>query len=240
MYVKCWNSLKRWVAKNWDIVVDAAVKRLGEEVRSELEALRNKLNDDKTAREVVAPALLLIQAERLGVGETTLKYFGAVASGAVGGDGHVSTARGKVVLARGKLEGALLWAAAFAAHSIKAEVRDVGSALQVIVSGGDAARLAGLYFLFGPPLLEGDEKVFNYKLAEAVELGAEGLDIRWEGLRLTKSGVAADLTLSEAGAAVKYNVYLRGDAIVLRFASTDRSRVELAARLQGSRASAQK
>jgi hypothetical protein len=33
------------------------------------------------------------------------------------------------------------------------------------------------------------------------------------------------------GAAVKYNVYLRGDAIVLRFASTDRSRIELAARL---------
>jgi len=50
-------------------------------------------------------------------------------------------------------------------------------------------------------------------------------------IRLTKSGVAADLTLSEAGVAVKYNVYLRDDAIVLDFASTDRSRVELAARL---------
>jgi hypothetical protein len=50
-------------------------------------------------------------------------------------------------------------------------------------------------------------------------------------IRLTKSGVAADLTISEAGIAVKYNVYLRGDATELQFRSTDRSRVELAARL---------
>jgi hypothetical protein len=59
----------------------------------ELEALRDRLNDDKVAREVVAPALLLIQAERLGVNETTLKYLAAVVSGAIGGDGHVSAAR---------------------------------------------------------------------------------------------------------------------------------------------------
>jgi len=25
MYVKSWDNLKRWVAKNWDIVMDAAV-----------------------------------------------------------------------------------------------------------------------------------------------------------------------------------------------------------------------
>jgi hypothetical protein len=73
--------------------------------------------------------------------------------------------------------------------------------------------------------------VINHKLAEAVRLGAEGFDIRWEGLRLTKSGVAADLTISEGGIAVKHNVYLRKDDIRLQFQSTDRSRVELAARL---------
>jgi hypothetical protein len=39
------------------------------------------------------------------------------------------------------------------------------------------------------------------------------------------------VTISVGGVSVKYNVYLRGDAIVLQFASTDRSRVELAARL---------
>jgi hypothetical protein len=39
------------------------------------------------------------------------------------------------------------------------------------------------------------------------------------------------LVISVGGVAVKYNVYLRDDVIKLQFQSTDRSRVELAARL---------
>jgi hypothetical protein len=229
--VESWEGLKQRVAENWDIMVDAAVKRLGEEVRGELETLRDKLNNDRVAREVVAPALLLMQAERLGVGEETLKYLAAVASGAIDGDGYVSAAMGVVGLTSGEHAVALLWKAALAAHGIETEVRGTDRKLDVVASGVGAARLAGLYFLYGPPLLEGDESFINHKLAEAVELGAEGLDIRWEGLRLTKSDVAADLTISEGGVAVKYNVYLRGDAVELQFHSTDRSRVELAARL---------
>jgi hypothetical protein len=139
-------------------VVEAAAKRLGEEVRGELNALRDKLNDDKVARKVVAPALLLIQAERLGVNETTLRYFGAVISGAIGGDGHVSAAMKKVVLASGKREIALLWTAALAAHGIKTKIEKAGSAYHVTASGDDAVKLAGLYFLYGPPLLEGMKK----------------------------------------------------------------------------------
>jgi len=227
-----WRGLKQRVAKNWGGVVETAAKRLGEKVRGELEALRDRLNDNNIAREVVAPALLLIQAEKLGVDETTLKYFGAAASGAIGGDGYVSTAMKKIELASGEHAVALLWAAALAAHSIKTKVENAGSAFKVAALGGDAARLAGLYFLYGAPLLEEDEKVINHKLAEAVRLGAERLDIRWEGLRRTEGGrVAADLTISEAGAAVKYNVYLRKSAIALQFVSSDQSRVELAARL---------
>ncbi len=198
----------------------------------ELEELKSRLADDKIAREVIAPTLLLIQAERLGVGEETLKYLAAAVSGAIGGDGHVSAAMGVVGLTSGERGIALLWGAVLAAYGIEAEVRRVGSAFQVIVSGDDAVKLAGLYFLYGPPLLEGDEIVINHKLAEAVRLGAEGLDIRWEGPRRTPSGlVAADLTLSEDGAAVKYNVYLRIDHILLEFRSADRSRVELATHL---------
>jgi hypothetical protein len=212
--------------------VDAAVKRLGEEVRSELETLRDKLNDDKIAREVIAPALLLIQAERLGVDETTLRYLGAVVSGAINGDGYVSAAMGVVGLTSGEHEIALLWKTILAAYGVKAEVRRVGSVFHMATSGVGAVKLAGLYFLYGSPLLEGgDEKVINYKLAEAVELAAEGLNIRWEGLRLTEKGrVAADLTISVAGVAVKYNVYLRNE-VVLEFHSTNQSRAELAARL---------
>ncbi|MEM4651889.1 MAG: PaRep2b protein, partial [Pyrobaculum sp.] len=235
MHVKSWEGLKQWVAKNWDVVVDAAVRRLGEGVRCELEALRNKLDDDKIAREVVVPALLLIQAERLGVNETTLRYFAAVASGTIGGDGSVSAAEGKVVSASGKHAVALHWGAVLAAYGIDAEVKKAGrDASQVVASDGGAVRLASLYFLYGPPLLEGgDERVINYKLAGAVELGAEeALNVSWEGVRRTEGGrVAADLIISVGGVAVRYNVYLRENAIELKFQSKNRSRVELAARL---------
>jgi hypothetical protein len=230
MHVKSWEGLKQWVAKNWDIVVDAAVKRLGKGVRGKLEALRDRLNDDKIAREAIGPAHLLIQSEKLGVNEETLKYFGAVISGTIDGDGHVSAAMKRVKLASGERAAALLWAAALAAHGIKTKI-EVGSAYHVTASSDDAVKLAGLYFRYGAPLLEGDDRLKNYKLAEAVELGAEELDIRWERLRRTKNGAVADLIISVGGAAVKYSVYLLKDAILLQFASSDWSRVELAARL---------
>ncbi len=58
------------------------------------------------------------------------------------------------------------------------------------------------------------------------------VEARSDNIRLTDGGnVAADLIISEGSAAVKCNVYLREDAVVLDFQSTDRSRVELAARL---------
>jgi hypothetical protein len=51
-------------------------------------------------------------------------------------------------------------------------------------------------------------------------------------IRRTKRGlVAADLTVSEGGADVEYNVYLLRNTIVLEFESSDRGRAELAARL---------
>jgi hypothetical protein len=235
-----WDGLKQWVVDHWDEVINMVKRRLeGVKASSsfdlagalvELKGLKRRLNDDKVAREVVAPALLLIQAERLGVNETTLRYFAAVVSGAIDGDGHVSAAMGVVGLTSGKRADALLWAAALAAHSITTKVEKAGSAFLVVASGDDAVKLARLYFLFGPPLLEGDDRLKSHKLAEAVKLGAEGLDVSWEGLRHTKSGIAADLTISEGSIAVKYNVYLRNE-VVLEFHSTDRSRVELAARL---------
>ncbi len=236
-----WDGLKQWVVDHWDEVINMVKRRLGGVKASssfdlagaleELKGLKSRLNDDKTAREVVAPALLLIQAERLGVNAATLRYFAAVVSGAIDGDGHVSAAKGVVDLTSGKRADALLWAAALAAHGIKTKLEKTGSAFLVVASSDDAVKLARLYFLYGHPLLEGDDRLKNHKLAEAVKLGAEGLDIRWEGLKRTKGGVAADLTISEGGIAVKYNVYLRETDIQLQFVSTDRSRVELAARL---------
>ncbi|MFP3193513.1 MAG: PaRep2b protein [Thermoproteus sp.] len=238
--VESWDDLKSWAIENWRDVVDAAVRHLGEKARGELEELRDKLKDDKIAREAIAPALLLIQAERLGgdkeAYKDALRYFAAVVSGAVGGDGYVSAAMKEVGLTSGERAVALLWRAAFAAYGIEAEVRGTGSVFQVVTSGDNAVRLARLYFLFGPALLEGnggDSRLKNHKLAEAVELGAKGpLNIRGKGLRRAESGhVAADLIISEGDIKVKYNAYLHEDKIVLQFQSTDRSRAELAARL---------
>jgi len=242
MHVKSWDGLKRWVADHWGEVMGAVKRRLdGVKVGSgfdlaraleELERLKSRLDDDKIAREVVVPALLLIQAERLGVNEATLGYFAAVASGEIGGDGYVSVARIDVGLTSGKRTFALLWGTVLAAYGIKAEVGKARSAFQVIVSGGNAVKLARLYFLFGPPLLEGDDRFKSHKLAGAVRLGAGGaLGVGWEGLKKTKGGrVAADLTISDSGVTVKYNVYLRKDNILLEFHSSNWSRVELAAR----------
>ncbi len=114
-----WNDLKRWIASSWDEVKNAVEKRLGgvkvgsgfdlDKALRELEGLKNRLGDDKIAREVVGPALLLMQAERLGVGGESLKYFAAVISGVVGGDGYVSVAMREVGLASGERAIALLW-----------------------------------------------------------------------------------------------------------------------------------
>ncbi|NAZ33302.1 MAG: hypothetical protein GU356_03270 [Pyrobaculum sp.] len=206
-----WDVLKRWVADHWGEVTSMVKRRL-ESVKvglgfdlgkalEELEGLKSKLDDDKVAREVIAPALLLMQAERLGVDETTLRYLGAVVSSAIDGDGYVSAAMKRVELTSGERVIALLWGAALAAHGIETEVKRVWSAFNVVASGVGAARLAGLYFRYGPPLLEGDDRLKNHKLDEAMKLAAEGLDVSWEGLRRRTEGgpVAADLTISEGG-----------------------------------------
>jgi len=106
----------------------------------------------------------------------------------------------------------------------------VGGKNYVITAyGEDAARLMRLLAASAPsagggylsPKFEG----FVEKAQVEVRPG-EG------SIRRTRSGyVAADLTISESGVEVKYNAYLRGDHILLRFDSTDRSRAELAARL---------
>ena len=117
--VESWDGLKRWVVERWSEVINAVERRLKdvevgsgfdlEKALGELKGLKSKLDDDKTAREVMAPAPLLVQAERLGVNETTLRYFGAVASGAVDGDGYVSATMKRIELASGERAIALLW-----------------------------------------------------------------------------------------------------------------------------------
>jgi hypothetical protein len=236
---RSWRELKHKVAEHWDMVVEAVKKRLKDvEVGSgfylagafeELEGLASKLDDDKIAREVVAPALLLMQAESLGVDETTLRYFGAVLWGALGGDGYVSAAMKEVGLTSGEDSVALLWAAALAAYGVKSRVRNTGSVFEVRIVNDDAVRLAQLYVLFGPPMLE--EELIDHRLVEAVELGSKvSVTVDERSWRRVKDGAAVDLYISAGGVTRKFNLHLQ-EMVSLRFKSTDHEEVELRARL---------
>jgi hypothetical protein len=93
--------------------------------------------------------------------------------------------------------------------------------------GEDAARFMHLLAVSAP---SAGGEYLSPKFDEFVEEAK--VEVRVDNIRLTDKGrVAADLIISEGSVAVKYNVYLREDAIMLEFASTDQSRVELAARL---------
>jgi tetratricopeptide (TPR) repeat protein len=236
---RSWRELKHKVAEHWDMVVEAVKKRLKdvevgsgfdlEKALEELEELASKLDDDKIAREVVAPALLLMQAERLGVDETTLRYFGAVLWGALGGDGYVSAAMKEVGLTSGEDSVALLWAAALAAYGVKSRARNAGSVFEVRIVNDDAVMLAQLYVLFGPPMLE--EELIDHRLVEAVELGSKvSVTVDERSWRRVKDGAAVDLYISAGGVTRKFNLHLQ-EMVSLRFKSTDHEEVELRARL---------
>jgi PaRep2b protein. len=104
-----------------------------------------------------------------------------------------------------------------------------GRSYNVAAYGEHAARLKRLLAVSAPSAGGG---YLSPKFDQFVE--ETGVEVRVDenSIRRTEGGlVAADLTISEGGAAVKYNVYLRKDHILLEFRSTDRSRAELAARL---------
>ncbi len=195
---------------------------------------------DEVVRKFVAPALELIMLDKALRGEFDREraklLFGEMYATAVAGDGHVRP--GEVVLTvGGELGGGAALLRLATLHllnqllpdELKFNVRayvDEGRYYNIAATGENAVRFMRLLAVSAPSAGGGylSEKFEEFKEAARVE-------VRLGDIRPTKSGVAADLIISEAGIAVKYNVYLRGDAIVLQFRSTDRSRAELAARL---------
>jgi PaRep2b protein. len=96
-----------------------------------------------------------------------------------------------------------------------------------VSSGESAARFMRLLAVSAPSAGGG---YLSDKFDKFVEEAR--VEVRPGSIRLTKKGlVVADLIISEGGVAVKYNVYLSENAIELQFRSTDRGRLELAARL---------
>ena len=142
----------------------------------------------------------------------------------------MSAAWKEVSLSSGKGAAALLWAAAWAAYGVRPRATSDGRAFKVVASNDDAVRLAQLYMLFSPPMLE-EEGFINHKLVEAVELGSK-VSVRIEegSWRRIKDGAAVDLYISAGSVMGVFSLYLH-NKVVLIFRSTNHEEVELRVRL---------
>jgi hypothetical protein len=195
---------------------------------------------DEVVRKFVAPALELIMLDKALRGEfdreKALLIFGEMYATAVAGDGTVG--RRLVMLAvGGELGGGAALLRLATLHllnqllpdELKFNVRIYmvrGRYYYIATYGEDATRFMRLLAVSAP---SADGEYLSEKFDEFVKEAR--VEVQVDNIRLTESGnVAADLIISEAGVAVKYNVYLR-NMVELRFQSADRYRVELAARL---------
>jgi len=198
---------------------------------------------DEVVRKFVAPALELIMLDKALRGEFSreeaLLRFGEMYATALAGDG--SAGRSSVVLGvGGELGGgaALLRLATLHLLSqllpeeLKFYARiyvERGRYYYIVSSGESAARFMRLLAVSAP---SAGGEYLSEKFDQFVEEARIEVRFDKDSIRQTEKGhVAADLIISEAGAAVKYNVYLSENAIELQFRSTDRGRIELAARL---------
>jgi len=197
---------------------------------------------DEVVRKFVEPALELMMLDKALRGEfdreEALLNFGEMYATAVAGDGTAGPGYVRLTVG-GELGGgaALLRLATLhllnqlLSDELKFNVRIYvkrGRYYYIAASGENAAGLMRFLAVSAP---SAGGEYLSPKFDQFVEKARVEVRLDKNSIRLTKSGVAADLTLSEAGIDVKYNVYLLKDAILLQFVSTDRSRAELAARL---------
>jgi hypothetical protein len=196
----------------------------------------------EVVRKFVAPALELMMLDKALRGEFDREeaqlIFGEMYATVVAGDGHVGPVE-VVLVVGGELGGGAALLRLATLHLLNQLLPDElkfntriylgkGKYYNITATGGDATRFMRLLAVSAP---SAGGKYLSDKFNEFVEEARVEVRLDKNSIRLTKRNVAADLTISEAGVAVKYNVYLRNDKVELQFASTDRSRVELAARL---------
>jgi hypothetical protein len=196
---------------------------------------------DEVVRKFVAPALELVMLDKALKGEfdreEALLIFGEMYATAVAGDGTVESKRVELTVG-GELGGGAVLLRLAALHLLnqllpdelkfyariyvkKDRYYDIGA------YGENAARFMRLLAVSAP---SAGGEYLSEKFDEFVEAARVEVRLDKDSIRRTKKGhVVADLIISEAGVAVKYNVYLRKDHILLQFVSTNRSRVELAA-----------
>jgi len=206
---------------------------------------------DEVVRKFVEPALELIILDKALRGEfdreEALLNLGEMYATTLAGDGHVR--RGLVEPAvGGELGGGAAHLRLATLHllnqllpehlpedskpdGLKFGVRmyTVEGKYYIVATGGDATKLNRLLAVSAPSARGGylSPKFIEFVKETRVEVQHDKNSIRLTG----RGRVAAGLTISEVGIAVKFNVYLQENAIELRFRSADRSRAELAARL---------
>jgi tetratricopeptide (TPR) repeat protein len=203
---------------------------------------------DVVVRKFVAPALELIMLDKALNDsnefdiEEALLIFGEMYATAVAGDGSVGP-REVALTVGGELGGGatllrlatLHLLSQLLAEAQKPEPNEPKLDVRVYVDEGvynitarseNAARFMRLLAASAP---SAGREYLSPKFDQFVE--ATQVEVRLDNIRQTKRRIAADLTISVGGIAVKYNVYIRDRAIELKFASTDRSRAELAALL---------
>jgi hypothetical protein len=232
-------------------LIESLVKEVGiskeevwgivEFVLSDMYCLARDCARDAVVRKFVEPALELIMLDKALKGEFDREkvrlIFSEMYATAIAGDGSVGPDMVKLTVG-GELGGgaALLRLATLyllnqlLTDDLKFNARiymEKGRYYRITATGEDAARFMRLLAVSAPSAGRG---YLSPKFDEFVE--AAQVEVRVDNIRQTKKGhVVADLIISEAGVAIKYNVFLSINAIELHFKSADRSRAELAARL---------
>jgi uncharacterized protein YkuJ len=195
---------------------------------------------DEVVRKFVAPALELVMLDKALKGEfdreEALLIFGEMYATAVAGDGSVGPREIRLAVG-GELGGGAALLRLATLHLLNQLLPDElkfgarayvgeGRYYRITATSENAVKFKRFLAVTAPSA--GGEYLSD-KFNEFVEEAR--VEVRVENIRETESGATADLIISEGGVAVKYYVYLREDAILLRFESADRSRVELAASL---------
>jgi len=182
----------------------------------------------RRARKYLAPALALFELTERPT-EEALWRFALMFTAAVAGDGHVR--RGLVRLTSGDGGAALLWLAALQKAGelagFKPRLYVEGRLYRVEVLGMEnAAALAALMPAIGlNPKAEKAVDMFR-EWAESREKKGEAVkvDVKLEAVEKTGKLAKAVVAVRAGPWEAKYNVYLKEDAVALRFDSTDAER----------------
>ena len=198
--------------------------------------------DDKIIRKFVAPALKLIMLDKALRGEFNREraklIFGEMYATALAGDGTVGPDEVKLTVG-GELGGGAALLRLVTLHllnqllpdELKFDARiyvEKDRYYRIATYGENAARFKRFLAVTAP---SAGGEYLSEKFKKFVEAAQVKVRLDKSSIRLTRKGyVAAYLIISEAGVTVKYNVYLQKE-VVLQFASSNHSRVELAVQL---------